>query len=183
MKHSVACEVHADTRRPSTTAIDAADARQAKVAEDLIENIAAHFEVLVDLDVNQSAVDEQISVRAADEQRRLAEGRVQHARLGSKVVGPDEHKHVADVLHHRFFDGLQVQQADAIDEIELREVYRGADQFIVGPLVAPTLEVRAQAILRGLDDGADALLRARALAAGVDHRGALLRKPAPSRTG
>lgn len=65
------------------------------VAEKLVENVAAQFQVLVHLDVDQCAVDEDVSVRATDQLGCRAKGRIEHAcPLRAKVVGPDERKHV-----------------------------------------------------------------------------------------
>lgn len=61
-----ASEVHRDTSDLSAAPVDSADAGEAVIAEKLVEDVPAHLEIFVDLDVDQSAVEDEVSVRAAD---------------------------------------------------------------------------------------------------------------------
>src|SRR5208282_1434903 len=181
VQNAEASEVHRDASDISAAPIDSADAGEAVIADELVEDVPAHHEIFVDLDVDQSAVDDEVSVRTTDKFRSRAEGRVQHARsFRSKFLGPHERQHVADIFDYRFVDRLQVQQADPIDQIELREVHSKADQLAARFCIALALEVRAYTILRRLNDAEHALLRARSLMAASNHQsGALFREPAP----
>lgn len=181
VQNAEASEVHRYASDLSAAPIDSADAGEAVIADKLVEDIPAHLESFVDLDVDQSAVENEVCVRAADKFRSRGEGRVQHARsFSSKFLGPHERQHVADIFDHRVVDRLQVKQAGPIDQIELREVHGCADQVAARFRIALVLEVRAYTILRRLNGAEHALLRARSLMAASNHQSdALFREPAP----
>jgi hypothetical protein len=53
-----ASEVHRDANDLSAAPVDSADV----IAEKLVEDVPAHLEIFVDLDVDQSAVEDEVSV-------------------------------------------------------------------------------------------------------------------------
>lgn len=69
MQDTETSEVHRDASDISAAPVDSADASEA--AEKLVKDVPAHLKSFVDFDIDQNAVDEQVSVGAADEQRRL----------------------------------------------------------------------------------------------------------------
>lgn len=110
VQNAEASEVHRDAGDLSAAPIDSADAGEVVIADKLVEDVPAHLKIFVDLDVDQSSVENEVSVRAADKSRSRAEGRVQHARsFRSKFLRPHERQHVADIFDHRVVDWLQVQ--------------------------------------------------------------------------
>ncbi len=179
MKDSEAGEVHRNARDFPAAALYAGDAGQAVVAEKLVEDVASQLEVLVDLDVDQRAVDEDVSIRAADQLGCRAERRIEHARPPrAKVVGPDERKHVAHVLDHRAVDREQFQSADPLHQVELGKVDGRADECFVRLLHALFFQVFAMEFSRLDDDGPHSLQRGRRNAAALQDRKALFRDPA-----
>jgi len=76
VQNAEASEVHRDASDLSAAPIDSADAGEAVIADKLVEDVPAHLEIFVDLDVDQSAVEDEVSVRAANKFRSRAEGRV-----------------------------------------------------------------------------------------------------------
>ena len=107
VQNAEASEVYRDASDLSAAAIDSADAREAVIAKKLVEDVSAHLEIFVDLDIDQSSVEDDVSVRATDKFRSRAECRVQHARpFCPKFLGPHQHQHVADIFDHRVADRL-----------------------------------------------------------------------------